>query len=201
MNDQQRGPGAPFRFIEVRNNLKAKASQGTGMPADEAVSAAESRIGKMSGEYDERLAAQILSIRQIVQRAVDLHEAGGEDDGAWVPELHRLSHDLEGQAGIFDYEVLSFISASLNRVLTGSTIESPKFVATIQAHCDALALVHSQRITGDGGPEGRRLITGLRATAAKTLQIGHADEQVKEHRRGDTREASDNADPAYGSAE
>ncbi|MBV6631688.1 MAG: hypothetical protein KI792_01500 [Alphaproteobacteria bacterium] len=156
---EENNAGAPFRIIEIRNNLKNKASQEEGISPKEAIEEAEQRIAVMAEEYDGRLQADIDRLRELAVQVT----TGPHDE--WGPPLLRLVHDMEGQAGIFNYEVMSFISGSLGRVLEHAPPDHAKFIPTIEAHCDALFLVYKQKIRGDGGSAGRALLRGLKATA------------------------------------
>ena len=156
-------PQAPFRVIEVRNNLKAKAKQGNGVAPEQAIRAAEKRLQSMAVSYDDRLRTDLDRVRDLINNA---EKAENLD---WLPELVRLSHDLEGQAGVFNFVLISFICSSLSAVLKMGDPKHAKFIATLHAHGDALTLVFHDRIMGDGGPGGRQLIEGLRATSMKVI--------------------------------
>lgn len=156
---EQQNAGAPFRIIEIRNNLKNKASQEEGISPKEAIEQAEQAISAMAEEYDGRLQADIDRLRELAAMVPD------QSHDEWGAPMLRLVHDMEGQAGIFNYEVMSFISGSLGRVLEHAPPDHAKFVPTVEAHCDALFLVYKQKIRGDGGSAGRALLRGLKATA------------------------------------
>ena len=159
VRDEVSPNGAPFRIIEIRNNLKNKASQNEGISPKEAIEQAEARIAELAEEYDTRLRDDVEKLRGLAA-AVPRDPV---DD--WHKDLLRLVHDMEGQAGIFNYEVISFIAGSLGRVLEHAPTDHAKFIPTIEAHCDAVFLVYNQKIRGDGGSAGKALIRGLKATA------------------------------------
>lgn len=153
----------PFRVIEVRNNLKAKAKQGNGMTPEAAIRGAEKRLQSMAVNYDDRLKNDLDRVRVLID------DAPNAVTNEWIPELLRLSHDLEGQAGVFNFVLISFICSSLSSILRMGDPGHPKFVASLQAHGDALMLVFHDRIMGEGGAGGRQLVEGLRATAMKVI--------------------------------
>jgi len=157
----------PFRVIEVRNNLKAKAKQGNGVSPEDAIRSAEKRLQSMSQNYEERLKKDLDRLRELVHLAENGVDAGG--DTGWLGELLRLSHDIEGQAGVFNFVLISFICSSLSSILKLGDTAHPKFIPALQAHADALVLVHHDRIMGDGGAGGRQLVDGLRASAMKVI--------------------------------
>jgi hypothetical protein len=159
MSDHTSNSGFPFRIIEIRNNLKNKASQKKGISPKEAIERAEALIADMAEEYDTRLKDDIDQLRTLSAKV------GSDPVTEWQPQLLRLVHDMEGQAGIFGFEVISFISGSLGRVLEHAPTDHPKYIPTIEAHCDAVFLVYNQKIRGDGGSAGRALVRGLKATA------------------------------------
>jgi hypothetical protein len=158
----------PFRVIEVRNNLKAKAKQGNGITPEQAIRAAEKRIQSISVSYDNQIKNELDQIHDLMRDA----EKG--ENKEWLPKLVRLSHDLEGQAGVFNFILISFVCSSLSALLKMGDPDHPKFIATLHAHGDALTLIFQDRIMGDGGPGGRQLIEGLRATSMKVIGVKSA---------------------------
>ena len=163
VRDEVSPSGFPFRIIEIRNNLKNKASQNKGISPKQAIERAEARIANLAEEYDTRLRDDIDRLREL---AADVPKKPLDE---WHKDLLRLVHDMEGQAGIFNYEVISFIAGSLGRVLEHAPTDHPKFTATIEAHCDGIFLVYNQKIRGDGGAAGKSLVRGLKATADKCV--------------------------------
>jgi len=183
------GGTATFKIIEVRNNLRNKAKQGEGISPKDAIEQAEHRLTVMAEEYDGRLQNDIENLRKL--------SAQVESDpvAVWLAPMTRLVHDMEGQAGIFNYEMLSFICGSLGRVLKQAPSDHVKFVPTVEAHCDAVFLVYQQKIRGEGGSEGRALLRGLKATA-DTCVPAVVDRRAQLREQQEAAAKAGKADPA-----
>ncbi|HCI46983.1 MAG TPA: hypothetical protein DFI00_06800 [Rhodospirillaceae bacterium] len=167
MTENNSSTGHPFRIIEVRNNLKNKASRQEGISPKEAIEKAEARVADLAEEYDTRLKDDIEQLRELSS------QISTQPVETWQKPLLRLVHDMEGQAGVFGFEIISFVSGSAGRVLEHAPPDHPKYLATIEAHCDAIFLVYNQKIRGDGGSAGRALVRGLKATADTCVPPAH----------------------------
>jgi len=100
-------------------------------------------------------------------------------DGFVGPELrsfYRRSHDIKGQAGTFDFDLVTEIAKSLcdllkllidnselpqNRHLTLHTI--------IRMHLDALKICSDLEIRGDGGADGKELLQTIKVASRKVI--------------------------------
>lgn len=87
--------------------------------------------------------------------------------------LRKKAHDIKGQAGSFGYLIATDVARSLVRVVIPILDEferrnhRPFALRTLlSAHVDALKLISHQRIKGDGGAEGRELLSELNARLA-----------------------------------
>jgi CheY-like chemotaxis protein len=98
--------------------------------------------------------------------------------------LRKKAHDIKGQAGSFGYRLATDIAQSLVRVvipiLDDFDRRDDRPVALrilLSAHVEALKVVSSQRIKGDGGAEGRELLAELDARRAK-FGLGETQHQL-----------------------
>lgn len=136
------------------------ASDGTGEPEppsmDEILARAEKAIARLQGAFEA-------GTEQRLQRMGEIMEL------RWVPratrddavrEFRRLNHDIKGEAGSFGYDLLGEIADRFSDYLRETPIPAQEEGA-VRRHVDALRLAWRQRLRGDGGEDGRRLLEGL----------------------------------------
>lgn len=81
----------------------------------------------------------------------------------WRRQLYRLSHDLKGLGGTFNYELVTSIGDSLCGVVANVDMPDDRYLQRhILAHVTALKAVRQFDLKGDGGGEGERLLSTLR---------------------------------------
>ena len=74
-------------------------------------------------------------------------------------QLFGIVHDMKGQGATFDYPLVSELGGRLCRVLQGvGTDPTPEDLKRIAALAAAMARVIRDRLAGDGGTEGGRLL-------------------------------------------
>src|SRR5262245_24653758 len=85
----------------------------------------------------------------------------------WRRQLYRMSHDLKGLGGTFDYRLITTIGEALCSLINNADLPDDRFLQRrIIAHVAALKAIHQFDLKGDGGSEGERLL----ATLARTRQ-------------------------------
>lgn len=75
--------------------------------------------------------------------------------------MHSIAHDVKGMGGSFDFPLMSKIGASLCAYLRALPADAYPLEDVIAAHVRAMDVVLGNRITGDGGDSGDRLIAHL----------------------------------------
>ena len=81
----------------------------------------------------------------------------------WRRQLYRLSHDLKGLGGTFNYELVTSIGESLCGVVANVDMPDDRYLQRhILAHVTALKAVRQFDLKGDGGGEGEKLLSTLR---------------------------------------
>lgn len=80
----------------------------------------------------------------------------------WRRQLYRLSHDLKGLGGTFDYQLITIIGESLCALIADQDLPNDRFLQRyIIAHVAALQAVLCFEMSGNGGDEGERLLATL----------------------------------------
>lgn len=93
-----------------------------------------------------------------------------EDRSFWetaCKELRRIVHNVKGQGSSFGYPLMTEIGDSLSLLLKMiEELHEPQ-LKLIEAHVTAMRLVIEQGIKGNGGEQGRLLVSRLRELVEK----------------------------------
>ncbi len=88
------------------------------------------------------------------------------DDPDWRARLHVLSRDLQGVGGSFDYGLLITIAEVMSRTIKDQSLPTErKLQRRLAAYQMALNAIISFDLQGDGGHDGRELLSALRLIA------------------------------------
>ncbi|NJM91439.1 MAG: hypothetical protein HC861_01085 [Rhodospirillaceae bacterium] len=80
----------------------------------------------------------------------------------WRRQLYRLSHDLKGLGGTFNYQLITIIGESLCALIADEDLPNDRFLQRyVTAHVAALQAILQFDMSGDGGGEGERLLATL----------------------------------------
>ncbi|MCW0232013.1 MAG: hypothetical protein OJJ21_00270 [Ferrovibrio sp.] len=152
-------------FVTPPNYLKMKV--GAGGIDKEAVKEAEIAIQvlghKMYAKWaDDDLGRMRASFEELKQTNLD--------DAGSVKKMLRICWDMKGLGGTFGYPLVTTITHYLSNYLEHCLNSDPPQVSTavVSPHIDALYVVLSQKISGDGGAIGRELVAGLEKVVLKT---------------------------------
>jgi HPt (histidine-containing phosphotransfer) domain-containing protein len=152
--------GFDCEIIRVPNELTAKAGD---FRIDATLLAViDSELETLGDGYPEMArddVAELAALWRLV-KADPLVEAN-------VLQLHRIAHNIKGNSGTYGYTLLSRIAGSLCQMIEGGAVPLEGAHPAIGAHIDAIQAVLSQRVRGDGGAIGRKLIDGLSAAVRK----------------------------------
>ncbi|MGB0682992.1 MAG: Hpt domain-containing protein [Magnetovibrionaceae bacterium] len=157
-------------IIRPPNALKNKVREGGPGAVDvETLKKAEQVIENLSGDYlqwaDEdlkRLGAAFLELK------------AQPDSAEKLDRVFQISHDMKGQGGSFGYDLITIIGNSLCRFIEGLGDAKPKpeQIDVIAVHMQTMKVVISQRMQGNGGVEGTKVLKGLEMVVTKVTKKG-----------------------------
>ncbi len=149
-------------FIRPPNLLKDRLSSPDAGGVD--YGAAYSVIEKLAVEFVQRLPDEFKAIEAALAA---LAEKPG--DASRRSGLFRLVHDLKGQAGTFDYMLITVIGNDLCRFIERPIAMTPRCLKVMGFYVDAMKRVADKRLTGDGGGQGLSMIDTLHRMTQKVL--------------------------------
>jgi hypothetical protein len=133
------------------HKLEAVLARAQAAVADLAKNFGESALGDV-----ERCAALLKSARE-----------DGANRPALILDLYGIAHNLKGQGSSFGYPLVTRIGQSLCQLTRRERAFSDADLGIIQAHLDALRLILTKGIKGEGGEVGAKLAARLEHLAAQ----------------------------------
>lgn len=158
-----------IEIINPPNTLKSKIIVGgPGAVDPNTLERAEAVIAGMSDNYLKSVQDDMARISSAFER---LKNVTGDGSTPVIEEIFQISHDVKGQGGSFGYPLLTAIGNELCRLIEkmGNDI-GPSEIEAVRIHIDAMKLVVSERMKGDGGKQGKTLLVGLQQMCDKLLQ-------------------------------
>lgn len=152
------------QIITPPNLLRQKVS-GSGPISQEMLDRADHALEGLSEQFDDLMA-------EAVDRLTDLYRRGVDDPArraALVREMFAVAHDLRGQAGTFDYALISRVGTSLCHFTDGVDSFDDRRYEVIRVHIDAMQVVLANSLRGDGGAMGQEIANGLEKAVQKVL--------------------------------
>lgn len=150
-------------IIVPPNTLQSKVSVDEDGVDLEALERAEAVIQAMSGEYLEWVQEDLRQLEAMVARIRKDQTTIKAD----FDELFRIAHDIKGQGGSFGYDLMTAVGNHLCRFIERLPEPALRDLDVVQVHLDAFKLIIANRMEGDGGADGLRMVKGLQAVVAK----------------------------------
>ena len=97
-----------------------------------------------------------------------LKKASG-DRTSEVDAVFQASHDIKSQGGSFGYDMMTSIGHELCRLIEKAGAIGPGEMEAINLHINAMKLVIAEDIKGEGGEQGKQMLSGLQQVCEKLL--------------------------------
>lgn len=157
MSDEDPAPSAP-QIIRPPQTLQGKVDKGGPGAVDlDALARAEEVIANLADDYLDWVREDFVRL----EAAYDVLVSGNGDDAANLEALFQIAHDMKGQGGSFGYDLMTAIGDHMCRLLEKVDKAGPIEIQMIRLHIDAMRVVITKELKGDGGAEGRQLMMGL----------------------------------------
>lgn len=148
------------KFITPPNNLRKKQiDAGVALSIDPAlVGAAENKIVGMKDEYLKWVLGDLDSLSAFCDRA----QKDKADRAKHVEDLYNKCVEIKGQGGSFGYALMTTVGSQLCRFIEvqGNDLDDPR-MEIVKLHVETLRMVIAQKMEGDGGGMGQKLLGGL----------------------------------------
>jgi chemotaxis protein histidine kinase CheA len=152
------------RRYAPRNRIADSASRGGGPDLETILARVKAGIEELQQEYLGEAQDELAELSASIALA---RTSADPQRSAAIDRIYRISHDLRGVAGSFDYPLVTRIGSSLCQMIEGGdTIDSLE-LAVIDLHIGAMQVIMSNRMTGDGNSKAHALISGIDAAVRK----------------------------------
>ena len=157
---------AKVEFITPPNNLREKQKKaGVSMSLDtKAVDQAEAVMRRSTDDF-------FVSINEDLNKLTKRYEEAVRDPesrAVQIEEIHALGQSVAGQGSIFGYALVTGLATQMDHYIedhvfptAGSAGVSAAQLDVVKMHVEAMRLVITQKMEGDGGAVGKQLLTGL----------------------------------------
>jgi len=153
----------PIELFMPPNMLKAKAGSGPGGLDMAAVKRAEQAMETLKGEFADWLADDVGVLVAARTRY------GEKPDAATRAALLRAAHDIKGQAATFNYPLIARVAGSLSRMIGDLPETTALPLSLIDAHVNAILVIHKQAMQDTGDKIALALCTELDARVDELL--------------------------------
>jgi hypothetical protein len=89
-----------------------------------------------------------------------------------LQEVFLIAHDMRGLGGSFGYPYVTDIAGLLCKLARSTEHITPKLIAAIEAHVEALTAVIANKVAGGNDPVTRQVVDGLRELSQRLLEGG-----------------------------
>ena len=150
--------------IKPPDMLSSKVSKGGPGAVDlAAIERAESVIANMADDYLDWVEDDLVKIANAQKEL----KANRDQSEHHLDKVFQVAHDMKGQGGSFGYDLMTILGNDLCRFIEGKKTASDVDIEVIYLYISTMQIVISKRMSGDGGPAGNEVLTGLAAVVAK----------------------------------
>jgi chemotaxis protein histidine kinase CheA len=144
------------------NVLKAKVGNFSGLDMA-AIRRAEIAMESLKSDF-------VQWVEEDVRRLAEARERyAKEPDGKSRVALLIAAHDIKGQAATFDFPLIARVAGSLANLIHDLPLEKELPLTLVDAHVDAIHVIHRQKITDTSNPVALTLAKELEARVAEIL--------------------------------
>ncbi len=158
----ERSPRVVRSPIDLRNHVVP----GAGPDLDTVMARVKAGLKALTEEYLNETRGDLRDLEAALAAA---RARNGADRREAVDKIFRISHDLRGLGGTYDYPLVTHIGSSLCDLIQRLDRIEPLHLEAIELHISAIKLVTANRISGDGAAQGRQLTANIAEMVEKVL--------------------------------
>lgn len=135
----------------------SELEQKDAVPALEIAGIGAEQLAQLQANYEESLLEQsqvLISVFQSLE--------SDPTDKEIRKKARELTHTLKGGGKSFGYNLITIIAEVADEILKTESELTPDDMRVLENHTNAIVLVASKKITGNGGKAGRILLEGLK---------------------------------------
>ncbi|MFZ4761204.1 MAG: hypothetical protein ACOYK8_00110 [Alphaproteobacteria bacterium] len=154
-------------IIPPNYSLKKRthSENGSGFTRHQAVERASNIVKSHADMFYQAASESIEEMFSLWQKI----QINDEDREKNFTNLIRLTHDLRGQGGTFDYPYITRIAAFLHMALEKRDFSYPKYFELLHVHISALSSILKGKMTGEDNKDAQKLATGCELIVQKLV--------------------------------
>jgi chemotaxis protein histidine kinase CheA len=149
--------------IDLRRKITGSDRPGQLKIDESRLAAAQTAIDGLEENFLSALAEELVTLADLIGKA----EADETTRAAMLSKGARLAHDIKGQGGTFGYPLLTEIGQSLYNLLRDTANPTPVHFNLMRLHVEALHVIESGRLKGQGGRSAREVKERLAQAVSK----------------------------------
>ncbi len=152
------------QIVNPPHPLRSKVS-GSGPISQEMLNRAEVAVEGLAAQFDALLESELDKLSELA--GLGAREPSHRTDVA--KQIYEIAHDLRGQAGTFNYPLITRVGSSLCRFTEGLEDCGEREFEVIRLHIEAMQAILASSLRGDGDTVGRQIAGGLERAVGKIL--------------------------------
>ena len=154
------------KIFTPKNPVKLKAKLGGPYAVDfNTLERAEEAIAAMTPQYLDWVKKDLANIEAFYKELRSSDNKSKET----LNHIFLVAHDMKGQGGTFGFDLITTIGDQLCRIIDKIELIRDEELETIEVHIDAMKLVIKDKMVGDGGTDGAKMLKGLGKVSRKIL--------------------------------
>ena len=154
-----------------RNRIADVAGRDNGPDLETILARVKAGIEELQQEYLGEAEDELAELGASLELA---RNSVGSEQCLAINRIFRISHDLRGIAGSFDYPLVTRVGSSLCGMIENKDTVGPLEFAVMDLHVGAMHMIMSNRMTGDGDAKAREMIDGIDAVVRKYAEKNDA---------------------------
>lgn len=139
--------------------------QEEGFIAPESIEAADKIIQEMCVTCPERIAKQLEKLSTLWAEMKAMENSSKRVERS--EQIFTIAHEIKDMGAMCGYDLIAYFSESLRDYIGRTDLNMKAQVVIIQAHVDAMQIVHRQGYKTDAGPEAEELKKMVRVAIDK----------------------------------
>ncbi|MBV6632095.1 MAG: hypothetical protein KI792_03570 [Alphaproteobacteria bacterium] len=145
------------QFLPASRALQKKSGGPSGKFGDQKIEAAQDQINARADAFMTEMANELDALKAAYDKVKDAKNP----DAKSLERIAMTAREIKGVAGTFGFDLLTSVSDSLYEFASDLPGLTQRRADLIGAHIDAIEVVITNRITGDGGAIAEGLLETL----------------------------------------
>ena len=159
------GKSDGVQFITPPNTLQDKVLKGDGGCPEPDFDAMDDIVQQLGQEFIRRLPEELKAIEQELESL-----KSDPSNSSRRTVLFRRVHDLKGQAGTYDYWMITVIGNDLCRFIEHAETIAPVHLQVMDYHVQAMIRVMQDKMTGKNPAGAQKMVDTLHDMVGKVLK-------------------------------